>query len=109
MILFGFGRFVESQNQLSLSVKKRPLRSSSNINPVLLSGSLNHALKGYNHVSSEYLQGIPWQPVPKHNNPFGEEMFLDIQFKPRRSVPFKLPLVTWEKRLISTSLPPPLR
>lgn len=55
-ILFVSGRFVESQNQLGL---KRPLRLSSNINPALLSLSLNHALECLIHMSFKCLQGIP--------------------------------------------------
>ncbi|KAK4809926.1 LOW QUALITY PROTEIN: hypothetical protein QYF61_023413 [Mycteria americana] len=77
--------FTESQNRLGW---KRPLRSwSPTVNLTLPSPPLHHVPKHLIQTAFKYLQGwrlhhCPGQPVPVLENPFGEEIFPNIQSKP---------------------------
>ncbi|KAK4810530.1 LOW QUALITY PROTEIN: hypothetical protein QYF61_004493 [Mycteria americana] len=78
-------RITESQNRIGW---KRPLRSSSpTVNLTLPRPPLHHVPKHLIQTSFKYLQGwrlnhFPGQPVPMLDNPFSEEKFPNIQFKP---------------------------
>ncbi|KAK4806266.1 hypothetical protein QYF61_013410 [Mycteria americana] len=67
---------------------KGPLRSSSpTVSLTLTSPPLNHVPKHHIYMAFKYLQGwrlnhFPGQPVPMLDNPFGEEIFPNIQSKP---------------------------
>ena len=75
---------LETQNHLGW---KRPLGSlSPTANLTLPSPPLNYVPKHRVYMAFKYLQGwqlnhVPGQPVPMVDNPFGEEIILNIQSK----------------------------
>ena len=74
--------FLEPQNHLGW---KRPLKSlSPTVNLALPSPPLNHVPKCHVYMSFKYLQEwwinhFPGQPVPKPDDPFGEETWRSVQ------------------------------
>ncbi|KAK4826124.1 LOW QUALITY PROTEIN: hypothetical protein QYF61_005276 [Mycteria americana] len=80
-----FVQIIDKDNHLGW---KRTLTSSSpTVNLALPSPPLNHVLKHHIYTSFKYLQGwrlnhFPGQLVPMLDNPFGEEIFPNIQSKP---------------------------